>query len=107
MMKLFPEKETDIMIKKAYTLKKDKNLEEGLEIIEELIEKYPKDNSLRNYKAYWLSYMDKKQEALEILQELVKKEPEKGIYQDTYGEILINFKEYEKATKRVPKSNRN
>ena len=99
MMKLFPEKETDIMIKKAYTLKKDKNLEGGLEIIEDLIEKYPKDNFLRNYKAYWLSYLDKKQEALGILRELVKNEPEKGIYHDTYGEILIHFKEYKKAIK--------
>ena len=104
MMKLFPEKEIDIMIKKALTLKKDKNVERGLEIIEELIEKYPKDNSLRNYKAYWLSYQDKKQEALEILRELVKKEPEKGIYHDTYGEILINFKEYKKAIKEFHKA---
>jgi len=104
MMKLFPEKEIDIMIKKALTLKKDKNVERGLEIIEELIEKYPKDNSLRNYKAYWLSYQDKKQEALEILRELVKKEPEKGIYHDTYGEILIHFKEYEKAIKEFHKA---
>jgi len=104
MMKLFPEKEIDIMIKKALTLKKDKNVERGLEIIEELIKKYPKDNSLRNYKAYWLSYLDKKQEALEILRELVKKEPEKGIYHDTYGEILIQFKEYEKAIKEFHKA---
>jgi len=104
MMKLFPEKEIDIMIKKALTLKKDKNVERGLEIIEELIEKYPKDNSLRNYKAYWLSYQDKKQEALEILRELVKKEPEKGIYRDTYGEILIHFKEYEKAIQEFQKA---
>ncbi|NVM46501.1 MAG: hypothetical protein HWN79_16460 [Candidatus Lokiarchaeota archaeon] len=104
MLKLFPEKEIDIMIKKAYTLKKDKNVEDGLEIIEELIEKYPEDNSLCNYKAYWLSYLDKKQEALEILRELVKKEPEKGIYRDTYGEILIHFKEYEKAIQEFQKA---
>ena len=104
MLKLFPEKEIDIMIKKAFTLKKDKNVEDGLEIIEELIEKYPKDNSLRNYKAYWLSYLDKKQEALEILRELVRKEPEKGIYRDTYGEILIHFKEYEKAIQEFQKA---
>ena len=97
MMELFPEKEIDIMIKKAYTLKKDKNLETGLEIIEELLEKYPKDNTLHSYKAYWLSYLGKEQEALKILRGLIEKEPEKGIYHDTYGEILITFKEYEKA----------
>ena len=104
MLKLFPEKEIDIMIKKSYTLKKDKNLEGGLEIIEKLIEKYPKDNSLRNYKAYWLSYLDKKQEALAIIHELVKTEPEKGIYRDTYGEILIHFKEYVKAIKEFQRA---
>ncbi len=97
MKELFPEREVDIMIKKAYTLKKDKNLEEGLEIIEELLEKYPKNNTLYNYKAYWLSYLGKNQEALIILRGLIEKEPEKGIYHDTLGEILITLKEYEKA----------
>ncbi|MFX0143581.1 MAG: tetratricopeptide repeat protein, partial [Candidatus Hodarchaeota archaeon] len=104
MKELFPENEIDIMIKMAYTLKKDKNWEAGLEIIEELLEKYPKDNSLHNYKAYWLSYLGKKQEALKILRELTEKEPEKGLYHDTYGEILIIFKEYEKAIKEFQKA---
>jgi tetratricopeptide (TPR) repeat protein len=85
------------MIKKAYTLKNDKNLEEGLEIVEELLEKYPKNDILYYYKAYWLSYLDKNQEALNILRSLVEKEPEKGIYHDTLGEILITLKKYEKA----------
>ena len=104
MMELFPEKEIDLMIKKAYTLKKDKNLKEGLEIIEELLVKYPKNKSLQNYKAYWLSYLGRKQEAVQILQKLLKSEPEKGIYHDTYGEILIIFKEYEKAIKQFEKA---
>ncbi len=104
MMELFPENEIDIMIKKAFTLKKDKNLEAGLETIENLLEKYPKDNSLHNYKAYWLSYLGRKQEALEILQDLVEKEPEKGLYYDTYGEILITFKEYKKAIEEFQKA---
>ncbi|MFX1591008.1 MAG: tetratricopeptide repeat protein, partial [Promethearchaeota archaeon] len=104
MMELFPEKEIDIMIKKAYTLKKDQNLEEGLEIIEELLEKYPKNNTLYNYKAYWLSYLGKNQEACNILRGLIKKEPEKGIYHDTLGEILITLKEYEKAIEEFQKA---
>ncbi|MFX1567056.1 MAG: hypothetical protein ACFFCV_01665 [Promethearchaeota archaeon] len=104
MRALFPEKEIDIKIKKAYTLKKDKNLEAGLEIIEELLEKFPDDNSLYNYKAYWLSYLGKRQEALKILRSLTESEPKKGIYHDTYGEILITFKEYEKAIKEFKKT---
>ncbi len=104
MMQLFPEKEIDIMIKKAYTLKKDKNLESGLEIIEDLLEKYPKNNTLYNYKAYWLSYLGKNKEALNIIRSLIEKEPEKGIYHDTLGEILITLKEYEKAIEEFQKA---
>ncbi|UCC19609.1 MAG: hypothetical protein JSV62_16160, partial [Promethearchaeota archaeon] len=97
MIEEFPEKELDIMMKKAYALKKDKDLEAGLDIINELIEKYPKNNVLYNYKAYWLSYLGEKEETIKILKDLTKFEPEKGIYHDTFGEVLINFKEYEKA----------
>ncbi|MFW9782908.1 MAG: hypothetical protein ACFFFB_11560 [Candidatus Heimdallarchaeota archaeon] len=104
MMKLFPKKEIDLMIKKAYTLKKEKDLDGGLEIIEELLKKYPKDNTLHSYKAYWLSYLDQKQEALQILRKLIKSDPEKGIYHDTYGEILISFKEYEEAIEEFQKA---
>ncbi|MFX1571465.1 MAG: tetratricopeptide repeat protein [Promethearchaeota archaeon] len=104
MIEEFPEQEMDIMIKKAYTLKRDKSLEAGLEIIEQLLEKYPNDTNLFNYKAYWLSYLGKQQEAVDILQNLTENEPKKGIYHDTYGEILISFKEYEKAIKEFQKA---
>ncbi|MHA1933276.1 MAG: tetratricopeptide repeat protein, partial [Promethearchaeota archaeon] len=104
MRELFPEREVDIMIKKAYTLKKDKNLEQGLKIIEELLEKYPINYTLYNYKAYWLSYLGKNQEALNILHSLIEEEPEKGIYHDTLGEILISLKEYEKAIEEFQKA---
>ena len=104
MKELFPENETDIMIKTAYTLRKDKKLEEGLMIIEDLIKKYPEDDYLYNYKAYWLSYLGKKEEALKILRRLTKNEPKKGIYHDTYGEILMTFKEYEKAIEEFQKA---
>ncbi|MFX1599192.1 MAG: hypothetical protein ACFFB6_01195 [Promethearchaeota archaeon] len=97
MIEDFPENEIDIMMKKAYTLKQSKDLEAGLDIIEELIKKYPKDNVLHNYKAYWLSYLGEKEKAFNLLRELTENEPEKGIYHDTFGEILITFKEYEKA----------
>ena len=104
MIAIFPDKENDILIKKAYTLKRDNNLEGGFEIIEQLISKYPKDKALQNYKAYWLSYMGKKEEALKILQGLIESDPEKGVYHDTRGEILISFKEYEKAIQEFQKA---
>ena len=104
MKELFSENEIDIMIKKAYTLRRDKKLEEGLRIIEDLIKKYPEDDSLYNYKAYWLSYLGKKEEAMKILRRLTKDNPQKGIYHDTYGEVLMTFKEYEKAIKKFQKA---
>jgi tetratricopeptide (TPR) repeat protein len=104
MIDMFPEKDKDILIKKAYTLKRDNNLVDGFEIIEHLIEQYPKEKALQNYKAYWLSYMGKKEEALEILQGLIESDPKKGMYHDTRGEILINFKEYEKAIQEFQKA---
>ncbi|MFX1489255.1 MAG: tetratricopeptide repeat protein, partial [Promethearchaeota archaeon] len=104
MIKEFPEKEIDIMMKKAYTLKKDKDLEAGLDIIDELIKKYPNENTLHNYKAYWLSYLGRKEDSFNILRELTENEPEKGLYHDTFGEILITFKEYEKAIEEFQKA---
>ena len=89
------------MIKKAYTLKQNKDLEAGLDIIEELINNYPKNNIILNYKAYWLSYLGEKEKTFTILRELTENEPEKGIYHDTFGEILITFKEYEKAIEEL------
>ena len=104
MLKAFPEEEIDIMMKKASILKKKRNLEAGLDIIEDLIKKYPKNKELLSYKAYWFQYMDKKDESLEIIQKLIDGEPDIGIYHDNYGEILMHFEEYEEAVKRFLKA---
>lgn len=93
----FPEDEKNIKIKKAYILKERKNVEDGLEIINNLIEKYPEDNNLLLNKAYWLQNLNRKEAALKIIQDLIEREPENGIYHDTRGEILMNYEEYDKA----------
>lgn len=93
----FPEGERNLKIKKAYILKEKKNIEAGLEIINELIEKYPEDNSLNLNKIYWLQYLDEKEKVLTAIEKAIEKNPELGIYHDTYGEILMNFEGYEKA----------
>jgi len=94
----FPEGEKNLKIKKAYILKEKKNIEAGLEIINELIEKYPEDNSLILNKVYWLQYLDEKEKVLTTIENVIEKNPELGIYHDTYGEILMNFEEYKKAS---------
>ena len=104
MLESFPESEKDIQVLKAAVLRRMQNIEAGLEIIEFLIEKYPKDNDLLSYKAYWLQFLDKKEEAVKIIQKLTKDEPDNGIYQDTFGEILMYFEDYEEAAKKFVKS---
>lgn len=99
MLKIFPEKDKDIKMKQASVLKKLRKVDEGLQIINELIDKYPDDPDLYSYKAYWYQYLDRKDDAIKIMQNLIKDNPRRIIYHDTYGEILMNFKEYEGAIK--------
>ncbi len=100
MLDLFPENEKDIKILTAAVLKRMQNINAGLEIINQLIQKFPEDNDLICYKAYWMQYLDNKEESLKIIQQIIKKEPENGLYQDTYGEILMYFEDYDEAAKK-------
>ncbi|MFX1410763.1 MAG: hypothetical protein ACFFA6_10440 [Promethearchaeota archaeon] len=104
MLEDFPKEEKDIQVKKAYVLKEMRNVEAGLEIIEELIEKYPEDNDLLNYKACWLQYLNRKEESLEIIQKLIERVPDNATYHDTYGEILMFFNKYENAIEEFLKA---
>ena len=97
MLEIFPDEEKDIKIKIAYILKEQRDIEEGLKIINELLEKYTEDTELLTYKAYWLQYLNRKEEAVEILQNLIEQDTDNGIYHDTYGEILMSFQDYENA----------
>ncbi|KKM28444.1 hypothetical protein LCGC14_1566460 [marine sediment metagenome] len=99
MLGIFPESEKDIQMKKASVLKSMKKIQAGLDIINDLQEKYPDDNDLVNYKAYWLQYLDRKEEAQRLIQDLVDRIPNNGMYHDTYGEILMYFEDYEEAIK--------
>jgi len=93
----FPEGERNLKIKKAYVLKEMKDIEAGLDIINELIKKYPEDNNLMLNKISWLQYLDEKEKIFATIEDLIAKNPEMGIYHDTYGEILMNFEDYKKA----------
>jgi tetratricopeptide (TPR) repeat protein/DNA-binding HxlR family transcriptional regulator len=100
----FPEGERNLKIKKAYILKEKKDLNAGLDIINDLIDKYPEDNNLLLNKIYWLQYLDKRDTVLGIIADLIEREPENGIFHDTYGEILMNFEEYEQAINEFQKA---
>jgi tetratricopeptide (TPR) repeat protein/Mn-dependent DtxR family transcriptional regulator len=98
MLSKFPEQEMDLKLKKAMVLKNLRQIDRGLEIINELIEHNPEEESLLSYKAYWLQYLDEEDEAINVIQDLVNINPNNSMYHDTYGEILMNFKKYSKAT---------
>ena len=104
MITIFPEREQDIKMKKASVLKSMKALGAGLEIINELFEKYPENNDLLNYKAYWLQYLGRREEAQDLIQDLVDRIPDNAMYHDTYGEILMYFEDYEEAVKEFQRS---
>lgn len=93
----FPDEYKNVEIKRAYILKEKRNIEEGLEIIKNLIEDYPDDKNLLVYKAYWLQYLGRKEEAIETIQELIEENPNNGMYHDTYGEMLMSFQDYATA----------
>ena len=97
MLDKFPDEEKDIKIKIAYILKEKRNIEEGFDIINELLETYSEDTKLLTYKAYWLQYLNRKEEAVEIIQNLIERDPDNSVYHDTYGEMLMSFQDYESA----------
>jgi len=103
-LEIFPDEHKNIEIKRAYILKEKRNLEEGLKIINNLLKVYPDDNDLLVYKAYWLQYLARKEEAIETIQNLIEVDPDKGIYHDTYGEMLMSFQDYKNAKNEFLKS---
>jgi tetratricopeptide (TPR) repeat protein len=104
MIDKFPGKRKEIKIKIAYILKEKRDIEEGLEIIEDLITEYPDDLDLISYKAYWLQYLDRKGEAISTIRGIIDLAPDNAAYHDTYGEILMAFEEYEKAINAFQKA---
>ncbi|MFX0074566.1 MAG: hypothetical protein ACFE96_03945 [Candidatus Hermodarchaeota archaeon] len=101
---LFPGSEKDFKLLKATVLRRMQKIEAGLDIINELIHIFPNDKDLICYKAYWLQYLDNKEEAIELIQNLTETDPENGIYQDTYGEILMYFEDYDEAVNKFIKA---
>ncbi|GAG83745.1 unnamed protein product [marine sediment metagenome] len=69
-----------------------------------MLDGYPDDKDLLVYKAYWLQYLARKEEAIEVIQNLIEEYPNKGIYHDTYGEMLMSFQDYENAKNEFLKS---
>ncbi len=104
MLEIFPKIEKELKLKIASIYKQLGDMDTGFKIIEELLEKYPKDSNILNCKAYWHLYMNNKGEAFKVIEQVIKYEPEIGLYYDSYGEILMYFEEYDKAVEQFNKA---
>jgi len=92
-----------------------KKYEEALDTLQKFSEKYSdyslksnlnllvSDQSILNKKAYLLAKLNKKKDSIQLIEELIKKEPDNIIHFDTYGNILIHFKEFERAIEILEK----
>ncbi|TFG17878.1 MAG: hypothetical protein EU533_08050 [Promethearchaeota archaeon] len=104
MLQSFPDLDLDLNMKKADVYKLMGNIMAGYDIIEGLNSKYPDQSDLQMYQAYWLMYMDNKDESLKVMKTILDREPKKGVYYDTYGELLMNYEDYESAIAQFEKT---
>jgi tetratricopeptide (TPR) repeat protein len=93
----FPQKHKSLLKLQASTYSKIGNPEEGLKILEELLEEYHEDKGLMNNCAIMLAQSKKKEEAIEMAKRQISLAPQEGNAYDTYGEILLEFGHYDDA----------
>jgi tetratricopeptide (TPR) repeat protein len=104
MLQSFPNLEVDLNMKKADVFKLMGNFKAGFEIVDNLSKKFPDQNELQMYKAYWLMYLNKRDESLNLMKAIIDREANKGVFYDTYGEILMNYSEYKYAIEQFQKA---
>jgi len=100
----FPEKEIDLLVNKAFLLKKMNKYDDALKIINELWKKFPDNLDLLNSKLYFHLYLGQKKEAIENGELLTSLDPNDGNYHDSFGEVLTEFEEYERAIQEIQKA---
>ena len=84
MCTLFPEKGRIFKIKKISILKLKKELHQGLELINTLLDDTPDDQEILCYKALWMQLLHKKEESLQIMEYLTKRGSKNGLFLDIY-----------------------
>jgi Mn-dependent DtxR family transcriptional regulator len=104
MLQSFPDLEVDLSMKKADVFKLKGDIRSGYEIIKNLSHNYPDQIELQMYEAYWLMYLNKKDQSLNQMKKVLNRESNNGVFYDTYGEIFMNYKEYESAIEQFQKA---
>ncbi len=103
-LNVFPEKEKELLVHKAFIYKKMNLFDEALEIINELVQKEPDNLDMIHNKSYFHLYRGDKEEAIEGGEKITKLDPDNGNFHDSFGEILTEFGEYERALEEIQKA---
>ena len=78
----------------------DKNFESALEVSDEMMKMFPKDESTHEYahmlnnRALFFAELGRKEEAIETAKEMIDVDKENGNLRDSFGEILLIMEEY-------------
>lgn len=96
----FPEFKKALYLLKSFVLFREKEYDEGLKVIDEVIELYPKDINLVNNRIYSLVGLGRREEAIETAEKLIQLNPNISNSYDTYGDIYKSLGEYENAIKK-------
>jgi len=78
--------------------------EETLTLLEQALQSNQDNLALLNSKLYTLARLNKEREALITAEKLLKIDPKEGNSYDSYGEVLLMFKKYDKALEMLNKA---
>ncbi|TFG13678.1 MAG: tetratricopeptide repeat protein [Promethearchaeota archaeon] len=102
----FPKRKISINKLKSFIYFKIQDFNQGLKVIDEVIEEAPNEKHLHNNKALILAKLNREEEAIESIKKLIEIDPQDGNSYDTYGEILMEFGRYEDALEKLEEAER-
>ena len=93
----FPQEGKSIYQLKSFSYYIMDDILEGIKILEEGLEKYPNAIGMLNNKAIFTATLGRIEEAIEVIEKAIELDPLDANLLDTYGEVLMNSKNYEAA----------
>ena len=100
----FTEKEKTLKLVKANIYKIRNNVEKALEVVENLLIRFPKDIDLLINKIYYLQYLNRNRESTIMVKNLIDENQNNGIFYDIYGELLMYSEDYQNAKEEFQKA---
>lgn len=100
----FTEKEKTLKLVKAHVYKIRNNVEKALEVVEQLMIRFPNDIDLLINKIYYLQYLNRNRESTMMVKNLIDENQNNGIFYDIYGELLMYSEDYQNAKEEFQKA---